>query len=144
VVPEVLGSFGPDLIISQNGCDAHTLDPLADLDVTTSVYEHVPRRVHELAHELCDGRWVATGGGGYDWWRVVPRAWAVLWAVVSDQKLPDKIPEDWLEKWSQESPVELPYSTRDDPEDYPPRKNAPVITDRNCQTLEDLLQRIRE
>jgi hypothetical protein len=35
----------------------------------------VPRRVHDLAHELCDGRWVATGGGGYDIWRVVPRAW---------------------------------------------------------------------
>lgn len=143
VVPEVLRSFGPDLIISQNGCDAHTLDPLADLDVTTRVYEHVPQRVHELAHELCDGQWVATGGGGYDWWRVVPRAWAALWAVVSDQELPDRMPEDWLEKWSEESPVELPYSTRDDPEDYPPRKNASEITDRNRQTLEALLQRIR-
>ena len=42
VVPEVLSSFRPDLILSQNGCDAHTLDPLAHLKLTTRVYEHVP------------------------------------------------------------------------------------------------------
>ncbi|HZY57197.1 MAG TPA: acetoin utilization protein AcuC [Rubrobacteraceae bacterium] len=143
VVPEVLRSFEPDLIISQNGCDTHSLDLLADLDVTTRVYEHVPQRVHELAHELCDGRWVALGGGGYDWWRVVPRAWAALWAVVSHQELPEEMPEDGLEKWGEESPVELPRSTRDDPEDYPPRENASEITDRNRQTLEELLEKIR-
>ena len=143
VVPEVLRSFEPDLIISQNGCDTHSLDLLADLDVTTRVYEHVPQRVHELAHELCDGRWVALGGGGYDWWRVVPRAWATLWAVISHQEMPEEMPEDWLEKWGEESPVELPRSTRDDPEDYPPRENASEIADRNRQTLEELLEKIR-
>ncbi len=143
VVPEVLRSFEPDLIISQNGCDTHSLDLLADLDVTTRVYEHVPRRVHELAHELCDGRWVALGGGGYDWWRVVPRAWAILWAVMSHQEMPKEMPEDWLEKWGEESPVELPRSTRDDPEDYPPRENASEMADRNRQTLEELLEKIR-
>jgi acetoin utilization protein AcuC len=144
LVPEVFRSFGPDLIISQNGCDAHALDFLADLEVTTRVYEHVPRRVHELAHELCDGRWVATGGGGYERWRVVPRAWAALWATVSHQELPDEMPEDWLEKWSQESPVELPRYTRDDPEDYPSRKSTSEIADRNRQTVEKLLEKIRE
>jgi acetoin utilization protein AcuC len=30
VVPEALRAFGPDLIFSQNGCDAHALDPLGD------------------------------------------------------------------------------------------------------------------
>ena len=71
VVPEALRAFGPDLIFSQNGCDAHALDPLGDLRMTTQVYEHVPRRIHDLAHELCEGHWVAVGGGGYDIWRVV-------------------------------------------------------------------------
>src|SRR3712207_7250133 len=74
--------FEPDLILSQNGCDAHALDPLTHLSATMRLYEHVPRRVHDLAHELCEGRWVATGGGGYDIWRVVPRAWTVLWAEI--------------------------------------------------------------
>jgi acetoin utilization protein AcuC len=143
VVPEVLRSFGPDLIFSQNGCDAHDLDLLADLSVTTRVYEHVPHRVHELAHELCDGRWVAVGGGGYDIWRVAPRAWAALWAVVSHQELPDEMPEDWLKKWGEESPVELPRRTRDDPEDYPPKPSADEMADRNRRTVEELLEKVR-
>src|SRR5206468_10459271 len=48
LVPEVLRAFGPDLIFTQNGCDAHELDPLGHLKLTTHVYEHVPRRIHEL------------------------------------------------------------------------------------------------
>ena len=27
VVPQALRAFGPDLILSQNGCDGHALDP---------------------------------------------------------------------------------------------------------------------
>ncbi len=142
VVPEALRSFGPDLILSQNGCDAHELDPLADLKLTTHVYEHVPKRVHELTHELCDGRWVAVGGGGYDWWRVVPRAWAALWAAVSHQELPENIPEDWLKKWGAESPVELPRLMRDDPDDYPPIERADEIAEKNRQTVEELREKV--
>ena len=142
VVPEVLRAFGPDLILSQNGCDAHVLDPLAHLSLTTRVYEHVPRRVHELAHELCGGRWVATGGGGYDIWRVVPRAWSALWATVSHQDLPDEMPEDWLEKWGEESPVKLPASTRDDETDHPPIERTPLIEQRNRRTVQKLLEKV--
>jgi acetoin utilization protein AcuC len=36
-----------------------------------------------LADELCEGRWVATGGGGYALVEVVPRAWAHLLAVAT-------------------------------------------------------------
>lgn len=143
VVPEALRSFGPDVIFSQNGCDAHTLDSMADLLLTTRMYEHVPRRVHELAHELCEGRWVALGGGGYDIWRVVPRAWAALWAIVSDQELPEQMPQDWLENWGEDSPVKLPCSTRDDQEDYPPVKRADEIAQRNRATTKKLLKKVK-
>jgi acetoin utilization protein AcuC len=142
VVPEVLRAFEPDLILSQNGCDAHALDPLAHLSVTTGVYEHVPRRVHELAHELCGGRWVATGGGGYDIWRVVPRAWTALWAAVSHQEMSDEMPDDWLEEWGEESPVRLPFLTRDEPEGYPPIERAGQIEERNRRTVEELLEKV--
>ncbi len=142
IVPEVLRAFEPDLILSQNGCDAHALDPLAHLSVTTRVYEHVPQRVHELAHELCGGRWVATGGGGYDIWRVVPRAWTALWATLSHQEMPEEMPEDWLEKWGEESPVKLPLLTRDEAEDYPPIERAREIEDRNRRTVEELLDKV--
>ena len=142
VVPEALRAFEPDLIISQNGCDAHTLDPLTHLSATTRLYEHVPAAIHDLAHELCDGRWVATGGGGYDIWRVVPRAWSALWAAVSHQELQEEIPNDWLERWGAKSPVGLPRLVRDDPADYPAGPRADEISDRNRRTAEEVLEKI--
>jgi acetoin utilization protein AcuC len=142
VVPEVLNSFGPGLIFSQNGCDAHELDPLAHLKLTTRVYEHVPQRVHDLAHELCGGRWVAVGGGGYDWWRVVPRAWTALWAAVSHQEVPEEMPEDWLEKWCERSPVRLPHLTRDEAQEYPAIERADEIAEKNRRTVEEVLEAV--
>ena len=142
IVPEVLHVFEPDLIISQNGCDGHTLDPLTHLAATTHLYEHVPRRIHALAHELCDGRWVATGGGGYDIWRVVPRAWSALWAAVSHQELPERVPEDWLAVRGAQSPVKLPRLMRDDPADYSATAHSSEITARNRRATEELLEQV--
>ena len=142
VVPESLRAFKPDLILSQNGCDAHDLDPLTHLSATTRFYEHVPAAIHDLAHELCDGRWVATGGGGYDIWRVVPRAWSALWATVSHQELPEKLPEGWIEKWGTKSPVGLPRLMRDDPDDYPAGPRATEISDANRRTAEEVIEKV--
>ena len=142
VVPDALRAFGPDLILSQNGCDGHALDPLTHLFATTRLYEHVPHRMHDLAHELCGGRWVATGGGGYDIWRVVPRAWTALWATVSHQEMPEQVDESWRSKWGPKSPVELPSLMRDEPGDYPPRPRAASIAERNERIVEEVRGRV--
>ena len=142
IVPEVLRAFEPDLILSQNGCDGHALDPLTHLSATTRLYEHIPSRIHDLAHELCEGRWVATGGGGYDIWRVVPRAWTALWAAVSHQDLPEKVPETWLAARAAMSPVVLPRFMRDDPADYPVSERTAEIADRNRRTTERMLEKV--
>ncbi len=142
VVPEALRAFHPDLIISQNGCDGHKLDPLTHLSATTRVYEHLPRRIHELAHDLCDGKWVATGGGGYDIWRVVPRAWAALWSIVSHQEMPEKADPDWRAKWGERSPVTLPALMRDDPDDYPPTLRADQVSAANLRTVGAVLEQV--
>jgi acetoin utilization protein AcuC len=34
VVPPLLREFGPQLIVSQHGCDTHRSDPLANLELT--------------------------------------------------------------------------------------------------------------
>ncbi|MDR5708781.1 MAG: acetoin utilization protein AcuC [Armatimonadota bacterium] len=115
VVPEVARAFRPDVIVSQHGCDTHRLDPLTDLCCTTHTAEHFARRMHELAHELCGGRWLATGGGGYDIWRVVPRAWTLVYAALSHRLVPEEIPPSWITRWQPESPVELPRRMRDEP-----------------------------
>jgi hypothetical protein len=51
--------------------------------------------LHELAHDAAAGRWLATGGGGYQWARVVPRAWTVYFAEMAGREVPDAIPEAW-------------------------------------------------
>jgi acetoin utilization protein AcuC len=80
VVPPLLRDFRPTVLVTQDGCDTHALDPMAHMQASTRIWPHVGRRFHELAHELCDGRWVALGGGGYAIREVVPRAWTLLFS----------------------------------------------------------------
>ena len=96
VVEPLAAAFRPDLLVTQNGCDGHADDPLSDLALTLRGYRELARRLHKLAHRHCQGRWVATGGGGYDLDRVVPRAWAVLWSELSGRRLPARVPPAWL------------------------------------------------
>jgi acetoin utilization protein AcuC len=85
VVPPLLRAFRPTVLVTQDGCDSHALDPLAHLLGSTAIWPRVGRRFHELAHELCEGRWVATGGGGYAVREVVPRAWTLLFAEMVER-----------------------------------------------------------
>jgi acetoin utilization protein AcuC len=80
IVPEVLEAFGPQIIISQHGCDTHIDDPLAHLALTVDGQRMSYEAIHRWAHRYCEGRWVAVGGGGYEWVDVVPRAWTHLMA----------------------------------------------------------------
>ncbi|MBA2464915.1 MAG: acetoin utilization protein AcuC, partial [Nocardioidaceae bacterium] len=53
--------------------------------------------LHDLAHEVCAGKWVATGGGGYAVVDVVPRAWAHLLGIVAGNPVDPSTPtpEGW-------------------------------------------------
>jgi acetoin utilization protein AcuC len=99
VVPAVLTAFRPQILVTQCGCDAHHEDPLADLALTIDGQRAAYRAVHDLAHRLCDGRWLALGGGGYGLVRCVPRAWTHLLAVAGETGLDPatEIPESWRE-----------------------------------------------
>lgn len=85
VVPAMLRRFRPSVLVTQDGCDTHHLDPLAHLACTTRIWPRVGRVFHELAHELCDGRWLALGGGGYAIHEVVPRAWTLFFAAMVER-----------------------------------------------------------
>jgi acetoin utilization deacetylase AcuC-like enzyme len=58
--------FKPQLIMLAAGYDAHWKDHLAGLNATNQGYQHLSRRVMELADELCQGKVVATLEGGYN------------------------------------------------------------------------------
>ncbi|HTE83516.1 MAG TPA: acetoin utilization protein AcuC [Dehalococcoidia bacterium] len=85
VVPAMLRRFKPTVLVTQDGCDTHYLDPLAHIAATTRIWPRVGRMFHKLAHELCDGRWLALGGGGYAIYEVVPRAWTLFFAEMVER-----------------------------------------------------------
>jgi acetoin utilization protein AcuC len=87
VVPAVLRAFRPQLLFSQCGADTHHLDPLADLRLTVDGQRASYVALRALADAHCDGRWVATGGGGYALIEAVPRAWSHLLAVATGEPL---------------------------------------------------------
>jgi acetoin utilization protein AcuC len=97
VVPPLLRAFKPEVLVSQHGCDSHRLDPLANLELSVDAQRRAQLMLHDLAHEVAGGRWLVTGGGGYELVRVVPRTWTHLLAVASgdpvDPALP--VPSAW-------------------------------------------------
>lgn len=134
VVVPLVEAFAPDILITQNGCDGHFLDPLAQLNLTMKSYRLIPAIEHELAHRVCGGRWVALGGGGYDTYRVVPRAWALLWAEMSGRKLPETLPLAWLLEWQPRASVVIPDRWEDDPREVPSNYRRATISAKNART----------
>jgi acetoin utilization protein AcuC len=87
VVPPLLRAFGPDILVSQHGCDSHRLDPLAHLELTIDGQRRAHQQLHALAHETAGGRWLLTGGGGYALVQVVPRTWTHLLAEAAGRPI---------------------------------------------------------
>lgn len=142
---EIIESFKPDVILSQNGADAHYFDPLTHLYGSMKIYREIPKLAHELAHKYCDGKWIAVGGGGYDIWRVVPRAWSLLWMEMNDFKTPEgELPNAWLERWSKESPIPLIPTWMDPNPLFEPIPRKAEITEKNKQMLDKALFLLRQ
>jgi acetoin utilization protein AcuC len=95
----LLRAFQPTVLVSQHGCDSHRLDPLAHLSLTVDGQRQAQLMMHELAHELCAGRWIATGGGGYALVQVVPRTWSHLLGIASGAPIDPEMatPARWRE-----------------------------------------------
>jgi acetoin utilization protein AcuC len=67
----------PEFIIFQCGADGLQGDPIAGLHYSPNAHRQVGILLHRLSHELCSGRLVALGGGGY-----VPQNCADAWIAV--------------------------------------------------------------
>lgn len=143
-VREIAEFFKPDVILTQNGADSHYLDPLTHLSATMKIYREIPKIAHEIAHKYCDGKWIAVGGGGYDIWRVVPRAWSLIWLEMTENRNGyGDLPADWISHWERKAPVQLPQQW-DDPENlYRPVPRKAEITEKNAQTVQNALFPIR-
>jgi acetoin utilization protein AcuC len=102
-VPALAEAFKPTFLVSQHGCDSHVYDPLAHLRLTTRAYRAATLLLDGIAHEHCSGRWVATGGGGYDAYRVVPRSWSLVWLAQAHAEPPLETSVVWRTMFGKEA-----------------------------------------
>ena len=132
IVPPLLRAYRPSVLVSQHGCDSHRLDPLAHLELSLDGQRSAQVKLHDLAHELTDGRWLLTGGGGYSLVNVVPRSWTHLLAIAAGTPVDPAAPTPalWREQardWTGETAPEtmtdgasaayVPFSSGVDPGD---------------------------
>jgi acetoin utilization protein AcuC len=96
-VPALARAIRPTLLVTQHGADTHRTDPLGDLRVTLEGQREAMLMMRQVADEVCGGRWLAVGGGGYAVTDVVPRSWTHLEAIASGQALPadGPVPADY-------------------------------------------------
>lgn len=77
---ELILKSKPEMIFFQCGADGLTGDPITDLRYTPDVHAFASLRLHRLAHELCHGRILAMGGGGYN-----PENVLAAWSAVVNE-----------------------------------------------------------
>ena len=128
--------FRPGFVVTQHGCDPHVSDPLADLSLSIDSFRFAARLSADLAARHCDGRWLATGGGGYRPVAVIPRAWAAVWATQTGRELPDELDPAWRARWSKRGPT--PERFDDPPVAEPRAATAAAANERTLARLSDL------
>ena len=111
VLSQLGRAFRPHLLVTQLGADTHHGDPLANLSLTLAAYPRMAQILHDSAHDFAGGRWVATGGGGYQAETVVPVVWTVHFAEMCHA--PEVVPAEWLQDVD---PAEVSRSYREDVE----------------------------
>jgi acetoin utilization protein AcuC len=145
VVPALAELFRPTFLVSQHGCDSHAYDPLAHLRLTTAAYAEATALLDAVAHQWCEGRWLATGGGGYDAYRVVPRSWSLVWLAQAHRDVPSSTDAAWRERWAEAAQAHHqapPAPTFLDPADLVAPDPAEVV-EMNQRTAERALSQAR-
>ena len=136
IVPAALRNFEPEIILVQCGADGHQDDRLAHLRITTTAYTAVIGEMHRLAHDLCKGRLLMFGGGGYTLPNV-PRVWAVAYGELAGIKFGNQIPSDWRARFEQEAEDEAPTQLLDSP-----TTDTEVTRKQVAEVVEDLRENL--
>jgi len=104
------------------------------LNVTTTAHGEAARLVDQIAHRHADGRWLATGGGGYDAYRVVPRTWALTWLAGAHRDVPESTPAAWRDRWAHDG---ARYGQSPPPGTFQDEPNAGIGFDANQEAAEN-------
>ena len=126
----LLRGFRPDVLVTQLGIDSHFRDPITHLALSVQGHAAV---VEELASLGAD-KWLALGGGGYDL-QAVARAWAMDFAVMSEQSLSAEIPQAYGERYG--------VSTLRDVDEFPIQadmvRDARTFAEASAQSVQRLV-----
>jgi len=63
IVPKLTKQFAPEIIIYQSGVDTHHADPLADINLTYTIYYQLAKKMMTLSSSTCNKLLVLLGGG---------------------------------------------------------------------------------
>ncbi|WP_027883405.1 acetoin utilization protein AcuC [Meiothermus rufus] len=134
--------FRPDVMVIQCGADAHYLDPLAEILLTTRAYGKIFPLLRQYVAEFAGGRAVYTLGGGYSL-DATSRIWALLYLTLQGLPLPDHLPEAWLRHWGTRLGHLLTHTLFDPEGCYPEIPRKPEIERRNRQVTARMLETVQ-
>lgn len=66
IILPILRQYGPDAILISLGADAHYLDPLSSLTLSSKGYLEMMASLAGLSKEICENRWSVFLEGGYN------------------------------------------------------------------------------
>ena len=89
LITPLIKAFKPDVLFTQLGIDTHFQDPLTHMSLTTQGFNLAVKKLAKLGLEI--GKWVAVGGGGYDF-SAVARSWTMALSTMADFNLPQQVP----------------------------------------------------
>ncbi|WP_455370089.1 acetoin utilization protein AcuC, partial [[Eubacterium] cellulosolvens] len=115
IVPAALRSYEPEIILLQSGADSHKGDPLTHLSITVKTYYEIASWLHKFVHEMCSGKIMIFGGGGYLLSNVA-RCWVKVLSVFLEKELSTKIPDEWQKYYKFVTHNEAP-NTMNEPEE---------------------------
>lgn len=109
VVPQLLQAFDPQVLVTQHGCDGHRDDPLTNLMMSVDGQRQLVLDAADWARDFAQDRWLATGGGGYSPFTVVPRTWTHLIGAAAGHPIPSgtALPATWREQAATRGGLEL-------------------------------------
>ncbi|HEX6122957.1 MAG TPA: histone deacetylase [Ktedonobacterales bacterium] len=111
----VADRFKPDVVLLSAGFDAHWLDPLAQMRLSTADYADLTLEVIEIAERYCEGRVVVVQEGGYHLDVMAQCAATVLVNLTGSDGVVDNLgqPEPLRERWNDEAIVSALYELHD-------------------------------
>lgn len=83
LVETFIRNHKPEFIFLQCGADGLDGDPITHLRYSSRAHSYATERLHALSHEVCDGRILAMGGGGYN-----PKNVEAAWFAVTKELSP--------------------------------------------------------